>query len=235
VKRFMAVCMFVILWMSLAHTGRADVTSAQEIMDGVFFNYASCGTYADEGQVTTVFLESYGRRSVVKPFTTAFVRQTAQFRFEFKLRRGEAEWDRFIAWQQGGTVKSWSAFDKKAKSEEWLLGVIASFTGISSKAALTIPQLLMPNLLKARSLPSLTELRLDGEEIIKGRSAYRVKGEYLRNDTVTIWVDKEKLLILRIYERRQINGVEVEQTTDYRPQMNVEVPAKDLAFNSPGS
>jgi hypothetical protein len=234
VKRFMAVCMFVILWMNLAHTSRADSTSAQQIMEGVFSVYASCGTYADEGQVRTVFLEKGGSRIVVKPFKTAFVRPT-HFRFEFKLRRGEQGWNRFIAWQQGGTVKSWSAFNQKAKSEEWLPTVIASFTGISSKAALTIPQLLMPDLLKARSLSSLTGFRLDGEEKINGSSAYRVKGEYLHNNTVTIWIDKEKLLILRIYERKQINDFEVEQTTDYRPQMNVEVRADDLAFNSPGS
>lgn len=233
-KRFMAVCMFVILSLSLAHTGRADVTSAQQIMDGVISAYASCGTYVDEGQVRTVFLEKGGSRTVVKPFKTAFVRPS-QFRFEFKMRRGEEGWDRFIAWQQGGTVKSWSAFNKKAKAEEWLPTVIAAFTGISSKASLTIPHLLMPGLLEAHSLPSLTGLRLDGEEKINGRFAYRVKGEYLPNNPVTVWVDKEKFLILRIYERKQIKDFEVEQTTDYRPQMNVEVSADALAFNSPGS
>jgi hypothetical protein len=234
VKRFVAVCMFVILWVNLAHTGRADVTSAQKIMDGVFSVYASCDTYADEGQVRTVFLEKSERRIVIKPFKTAFARP-GRFRFEFKLRRGDEGWDRFIAWQQDGTVRSWSAFDKRVKGEEWLPAVLVKFTGISNKAALTIPLLLMPDLLKARSLSSLTGLRLDGEEKIDGRPAYRVKGEYPRNNTATVWVDKEKLLVLRIHERKQINDIEVEQTTDYRPRINVEVSAEDLAFNAPGS
>jgi hypothetical protein len=78
--------------------------------------YASCHSYMDEGEVTSVFVYKDNRKpsTSTKPFFTAFVRPS-DFRFEFRYRFGDdadfgedAEWRRFIVWQGGKSIRTWS-------------------------------------------------------------------------------------------------------------------------------
>jgi hypothetical protein len=228
----------------MAYVGHAQSMSARQVLDRSAKVYASCSSYLDEGQVKDLYIQKDNiqrdniqrdnrQRTTIKPFSTAFVRP-AQFRFEFKNRRGEEEWDSFIAWQNGEHIILRSALHVGDKNEPDLITPIARLTGISSGSALTIPRLLMPYLLNAgRSIMSLTELKPVAEESLDAVAAYRIEGKDFQGTPVTLWIDKERLLILKIYQKKRIRDFEVETTTTYKPQVNVHVPSDKLALDQP--
>ena len=81
------------LFVGISYPVRGQQPPAENIMGQMASTYATCHSYVDEGEVRTVFLQQNGRRwTQVKPFSTAFVRPW-EFRFEYKSRRGEDEWD----------------------------------------------------------------------------------------------------------------------------------------------
>jgi hypothetical protein len=100
--------------------------------------YASCQSYMDTGQVKTVYLTQRGRRTEVRPFSTAFVRPDA-FRFEFQNRRGEEEWDRYIVWKQGVVIKSWWTLKPEGREFAELSLAIAGATGVSGGSSCGYP------------------------------------------------------------------------------------------------
>ena len=50
---------------------------------------------------------------------------------------------------------------------------------------------------------------------------------------LTLWVDKDSLLIVQAFERSRHDGFETETTTIYKPQVNVTVAAEKLALSAP--
>ena len=68
-----------------------------------------------------------------------------------------------------------------------------------------------------------------GEEEVNGSKAFKIEGLNLRNNAVTIWVDKGSMLLVKIYEKRKTEKFEAETTTTYKPQVNVEVVQEKLA------
>src|SRR5438128_3110913 len=108
--------------------------------------YASCKTYMDTGEVQILFLEKRGRRTVIRPFSTSFVRP-ADFRFEFQNRRGEREWDIYIVWRHDDSVKTWWSVKPGVMTDRPFPLALAGATGVSGGSAHTIPQLLMPDLI----------------------------------------------------------------------------------------
>ena len=80
---------------------KPDDPSPEQILDRMAKAYADCKSYRDSGIVTTVFVEDAGKRTVEKPFTTAFVRPD-MFRFEFKDANG-----RYLISSNGQDVQTW--------------------------------------------------------------------------------------------------------------------------------
>jgi hypothetical protein len=192
--------------------------------------YTSCSSYVDEGEVRTIFLEQSGRRTQIKPFSTVFVRPS-DFRFEYKERRGEDEWNSYIIWKNAESVKTWWSIRPGVKSPQDLSFALGGAAGVSSNASTTVPALLMPELTLGHRIKSLSGLKLVGEEDIHGKSAYKIEGTDLLQDVMTLWIDKESLLIVRIYQKKKFENFETETTTTYKPQVNVEVAREKLAFN----
>lgn len=62
--------MLAFVWASGSTLGQQP--SAEKLMEQMASAYASCRSYLDEGEVRTVFLEQNGRRTTIKPFSTAF-------------------------------------------------------------------------------------------------------------------------------------------------------------------
>src|SRR5262245_24338055 len=221
-----------------AHTYQTPMLSAEEIVGKAISAYASCKSYMDAGRVRTIFLTKLGRRTDIKPFSTAFVRLDA-FRFEFQSRRGEEEWNIYIVWRQGNSVKSWWTIKSEGRESNELSSAIAGATGVSSGSAHRIPALLMPDLIRGSSVKCLTGMKLLGEEEVETKSDYKIEGQDLRGNTETLWIDKQRFLILKIFEKRKFEpnatreGFETETTTFYDPQINEAVLAEKLAFNPP--
>ena len=243
----------IVMVLGLAYSAHAQSLSAQQIMDRMTSLYATCHSYVDEGEVTTIFIKENGRRTVVKPFTTAFVRPS-DFRFEFKDRRGEYEWSSYIVWKDAESVKTWWSIRPGVQSQPNLSLALAGATGVSSGSAATIPALLMPEMMKGNRIKSLSGLKLMGEEEVNGRNAYKIEGTDSRQRVVTLWVDKATMLLVKIYQRTSFDSAsasllenkvrqppvpvpfvpfETETTTTYKPQVNSGAQGK-LAFNPPG-
>jgi len=229
---------FAVFLVPLAREPQTAAPTAQQIVEQMFSAYTSCKTYQDTGEVRTVFLENGSRRTTTSPFSTAFARP-ASFRYEFRSRRGEAAWDQYILWRQGDAVKSWWSIRPGIITDRSFSMSVSGASGVLGKSALTVPSMLMPDELRANPIKALTGLTLVGEENIGSQSAYKIEGKDFRGYTTTIWVEKQRFLLLQIFEKRKLSTpdgkgeFETETTTVYNPQVNGEVPAAKLAFDPP--
>lgn len=238
-KRCISLSLFLaMLFVPSASTQQTTSRTTQQIVEQMFSAYVSCNTYQDTGEVRTVFLEGERRRTVLLPFSTAFVRP-ASFRFEFRSRRGEVEWDQYIIWKEGEAVKSWWSIRPGVIADRTFSMSVSGANGVSGKSALTVPSMLMPDELRASPVKALTNLRLVGEEQVAGRDTYKIEAQGFRETPTTLWIDKQRFLLLRIFEKKKIartdgkGEFETEATTVYNPQINETVPAPKLAFDPP--
>lgn len=221
------LCLLLVLGASLAYSRPPQTPSPQQIMEKMVSVYASCGSYADEGEVRTTFIEN--SRTVVKSFSTAFVRPS-RFRFEFEETSRTDRPNDYIVWRDESSIKSWWSIKPVIRTFESLEFALAGATGVSSSAAINVPSLLMSNLGDTHRIQSLSQLKLTGAENLAGKTAFRIEGRDWRNNLLTIWIDKESFLLLKIYETRKFERFEIEQTTTYRPQINANISPEKLAF-----
>src|ERR1700709_667768 len=142
-RRLSILGLVLFLFAGVAYASQDKPLSARQILDQMISAYASCSSYMDEGEVRTVFLEKNGPRTVTKPFSTAFVRPS-DLRFEYKERRGEEEWDRYLIAGSADAVKSWWSLDPGVKNPENLTAALVEAAGVSNGSSVTIPSLLMP-------------------------------------------------------------------------------------------
>src|SRR5437660_3207129 len=112
----------------------------EQILAALAEVYAECGSYRDCGQVVTRFvhLDDNPPRTVMQPFSTAFVRPH-RFRFEYR-----DEYGRYIVWANGEAVQTWWDVSPGVEQQESLEMALAGATGVSGGSAHTIPALLMP-------------------------------------------------------------------------------------------
>ncbi|HMV47169.1 MAG TPA: hypothetical protein PLD20_20135 [Blastocatellia bacterium] len=238
-KRSLVLSILLALLFALsAGAQQTSALSAQQILEQMISTYAACKTYQDMGEVRTVFLDEKGKRTTLLPFSTAFVRPAA-FRFEFRSRRGEEEWDQYIIWRQNDEVKSWWSIRPGVITDRSFSMSVSGATGVSNKASLTVPSMLMPEELRANPLKALTELKLLGEEKIGEQNAYKLEGRDFRSNPITFWVDQQRFVLLRVFEKRKVTKpdgkgeFETETTTTYNPQLNEDVPPSKLTFDPP--
>jgi hypothetical protein len=236
---FSSACLWVLLTASRALAQQPAALTGPQIYEQVKANYAHCQSYMDTGRVETVFITERGRRTVIRPFTTAFVRPEA-FRFEFQERRGEAEWDRYIVWQQRAAIKSLWTMNRQEREFTDLGLALAGPTGVSGGSAVLVPGLLLPNAVRGSSLKALNNLTLVSEETVDKRAAYKLEAQDMRGEALTLWVDKTQLVILKLYRKQKIDPAklpsgkgapfETETTTTFSPQINEPVPTARLEF-----
>jgi len=224
--------LFLFLFLSAGSTARGQQPSAEKIMEQMASAYANFQSYVDEGEVRTVFMDQRGSRTVIKPFSTAFVRPS-DFRFEYKSRRGDEGWDTYVIWRGAETVKTSWTIKPGIETARDLFYALGTAAGVSSLSSVTVPALLMPEQAYGSWIKSLSSPKLVGEEEVKGRKAHRVEGVNSLGNAVTIWVDVESSLLLKIYEKRKSAAYEAEITTTYKPQVNLQVVDEKLAFNPP--
>jgi RNA polymerase sigma factor (sigma-70 family) len=218
-----------------APTGRA-ADSPEQIIAVMAKTYADARSYEDEGEVTIVFVDGpTGRFTVKRPFSTKFVRPKL-YRYEFTERAGDGEGERkrFVIWSDAAPERSRYWWTVQPKIEEGPLAMsIASGTGISGGSAFTVPNLLMPDTLPGPPLTGLKDLKLVGEEAVDEAPCYKIEGKSRRGDPETAWIDKATSLVRKIFTTNQIPGTAVEQTTTYRPRVNVEIPPQQFVFEPP--
>jgi outer membrane lipoprotein-sorting protein len=237
-----------VLAASFSSTGTADepkqdVLTAKQILERMAKTYAELKSYRDSGLVKTVFIWTGGKRTVEKPFTTAFVRPD-HFRFEFKGRTGvnqecfeyeEKEGDnqeyRYIVWRKGKEVQTWWDVTPGIEKPESLSSGLARATGVSSSSAHTVPALLLPDEV-GRLFKHMTEAKRIEDAKLGNVECFRIEGKYAGRPR-TLWVDKKAFLVRRIDAQYKYDNCRVEQTTTYDPVIDKEITEKLLEFNPP--
>ncbi len=210
-----------------------DGLTAQQILQKMATTYATCKSYRDSGVVTNDFGphaagDHFPRHVDVKPFRTAFVRP-GQFRFEYDDSDPEKP---YIVWAKAGEVRTWWYIKPGVESQPSLDDGIAGATGVSGGSAHTIPALLLPDRLTGAKLSAMTDLTRLPDETLDGTPCFKLEGKYgFGNQPRTVWFEKATFLHRRIAEQSDLN----KSTTDYQPEVNKEIPAKELEFNAPST
>ena len=97
-------------------------------------------------------------------------------------------------------------------------------------SAIIVPSMLFQNLEDRQILQSLTDLTLVREEKVGGRDAFRIQGNTVIKTSMTIWVDKETFLLLKLFQKRHSPDYDLELTIQYEPKIDSDVPPEKLAF-----
>lgn len=230
-KKFITRCVTILALASVTYAKPQSPMSA-EIINRMAEVYASCRTYADEGDAA-MGLEGM-RFSAFRrqPFSTAFIRPS-RFRFDLGLREGKQESDRYIAWKDGDLERSWWPFDRR-ESELPLETTLMHLAAPSFGASLTISTLLSPALFRGSSLlMALEELKLAGEDKIDGHKSFKIEGKF-QGFPVMLWVDKNEFLVRKIERKIRFGGDrDLEIVIRYKPEVNGNILPGKLAFNPP--
>ena len=214
--------------------GDSPKEDADAIRDLMEETYTGARTYQDEGESVTVFLEQGNRRTVKKPFRTRYARPSL-YRYQFTDHPpGGRAPQLYVIWSDDAArrAKSWWTLTPEIK-EDNLAMAIGAAVGVSSSTSSTIPSLLMPDLLNKSPLLWLTGLKLVGEENIDGSPCHKIECRNFARNPETIWIDKETHLLRRIFEVSKFPGFTTEETTTYRPRINLEIPADQFGFEPP--
>lgn len=204
---------------------------ARQILERTAKVYGECKTYRDSGTVTTLFIQERGNRTVVKPFTTAFVRPD-RFRYEFKARRGEVEFDRYLIWKKSEDVRTW--WDVRPGVEEKTLAeAVAAAKGVSSNSSYTIPALLLGSMRGFGRVTDLPDAQRKADADLDGSMCFLVQGG-THEEPTTLWIDQQTFLLRRIDEQNTFASFRTEETTTYEPVLDGEIPESLLAFDPPG-
>jgi RNA polymerase sigma factor (sigma-70 family) len=218
-----------------AQAAPAIKPSAEAIIARVAKTYADARSYSDEGEVTLVFTDATSQRIQGKPFSTRFVRPRL-FRFEFTERDFFNQPNRYVIWTDTAPERSKTWWTIRPNIEEHPLDLaVGAAAGVSSRSSHIIPRLLMPGVVQGQSLIDLKGLRLAGEDIVDGALCDKIEGTTPRGDPETVWIDETTNLVRKVAGTIKIPGATVEQTTVYRPRLNVEIAPKEFAFTPPGA
>jgi outer membrane lipoprotein-sorting protein len=199
-----------------------DSLTAQQILDKAATTYATCKSYRDSGVVTEDI--GIGSKRIVTPipFRTTFIRPD-QFRFEC------GSLGPYIIWAKGSEVLKWEIKPGVQKLTSLEIG-IAGATGVSGGSAHTIPALLLPDQIGGNKLSAMTDLMRLPDETVDGTSCFKLKGKFSDfKQPRTLWFEKATFLLRRIVEQLDL----AKQTTDYRPEVDKDISAKELEFNAP--
>ena len=212
--------------------------------------YTTCTSYRDSGEVVLVWDGSATNRprTFRRPFATGFIRPLL-FRFEsclsFEEGKPESGWRKYNVWRD--REGAWSlppglrnATPERADSLELAL---AGATGVSLGSAFRIPFLLLdegPQPIRVTEATSYA-----GTEEVNGNECFvlrRAKEGSGTAQDVTLWIDRQSLLIRRVWHERIRSAERVEEglrnritpqqspyqrsetTTTYSPEIEVEIP-----------
>jgi len=164
--------------------------------------YGRAASYADRGVVITTFVHPDRREVHRKPFATLFQRPD-RFRFELS---DEFMGSRMVIWQETPPARVFWTIENQPKALD-LAMAIAGATGISGGSAVTIPRLLMPDLLTAWAVTEIEDPEDAVEEVIGSVRCARICGRH-GGSTITMWIGIEDLLLRRMFQADHFGAAE---------------------------
>ncbi|MGD1148212.1 MAG: hypothetical protein ABR961_09705 [Thermoanaerobaculaceae bacterium] len=207
--------------------------------------YAGCRSYRDAGEVRTTIVTDGGRAGSDRPFTTAFVRP-GRLRFQFTDPGLGERSSSYIVWSDGTEVLSWWDAKPGVRRPGSLQAALAPAAGISGGSSVRIPGLLMPEAMGEGPLLIAPERIEDGTD--RGVACFRINGKSrktpytlsmgarvltVKEESVTLLIDRATFLLRKVQETRTFDTYTSESTTTYTPEVDVEIPAGQLAFGAP--
>ncbi len=226
--------------------GGDDDASPVKILLAMEKVYAGCTSYRDTGKVVASIVTDGGRAGGEKPFATAFVRP-GRFRFQFTDTGLGGDAAKYIVWSDGNEVLSWWDRQPGVRHPAALDDALTPAAEISGGVSVRVPALLLPQSLGRGPLLIAPQRLEDAAD--RGVTCVRIEGNgrktpYLLpsgpnrsvqvlDETVTLWIDKATHLLRKVTERRTMETYRSETTTLYTPEVNVDIPAADLAFGAP--
>lgn len=191
--------------------------------------YAACLTYRDEGHVERVHT---GRPAYVTSFKTVFVRPN-RFRSEFKDSNGKDS----IVWRDGETVRRWFApVVPHIVNGETFEKALMQYVAAMSSQLVHLPGLLSPEWSALNiHLTDFVVREPLGDEKVEGIDCFRLIGGVASGMALTLWIDKQTLLLRRIYTDGRPRGVPIQTTTTFRPVVDSEILEEELQFRPPGA
>jgi VWFA-related protein len=202
----------------------AQAQTAGEILAKVSSVYAGCRTYSDEGVTSTT--ESRGRQS---SFRTSFVRPGV---IRFQLWFNSTEPGRvkpWTVWTNGELVQIHGIGSDAGTQHLRIDSALLRMGQFSDGSSVTVPQLLLADSFRTMQLFSvIAEARVAGEDNLDGRQSFRIEGA-VNGLPIKLWIDKTQYVILKTYRKVMLGDSEIESTVDYKPKLNGDVPAEDLA------
>jgi outer membrane lipoprotein-sorting protein len=235
--RFVILTSFAVL---LYFTPLPAISAEIQHQDGLTVNdiiklmreeYAMSKSYSDSGVVKIVLISSDGRRTVKKPFTTAFIRPD-RFRFEYREKTQFNREHRFIVYRRGKDLQTYWDIENDLKLDS-LDKAIGAATGISGGSAITVPAMLLPSEIKWRRAIRFNNPKRIDDGIFNNVSCFRIQDQIFGSHVI-FWIDKEKFLLLKIYRESEYEDFQTQETTTYRPIKNGKVSDMMLEFNPPG-
>lgn len=211
-------------------TKHSDNLTATDIVQRMQKVYANSRSYSDSGVVWTVFIYPDRKRTVEKPFTTAFIRPD-QFRFEYREKKPLFGERRFIIFRKGKDLLTYSDL-KLGMQLESLDMAVAAATGISGGSAMRVPAMLLPSKIKWRRAIRFNKPKRIDDDRIAQVDCFRIHDLILGSPTI-LWIDKEKFLLRKVYHEQKFDDFQAQTTTIYQPIMNEKVTAEKLDFNPP--
>jgi hypothetical protein len=204
--------------------------SIAEVLSNVANVYASCRSYRDEGEVTTRIVRHalVGSHTTRQPFRTAFVRPD-RFRFEFRQMTvgPEDEWPLYVTWSNEGRTRSWWTYQPQVRVLDSIKSGIAAATGVSHGSGHTIPSLLLRDLELRSPLPAAERVSTFQREPWDERDCIRLDFFSRPNQTSSMWLDANSLLVLRIVQQTDVTAANIEES---RLRIIREVEANPAAF-----
>jgi len=220
----------------IAHSenGNEEKGNAKTLLNKMSNTYAAIKSYQDTGYVKTVFYDTNGGKNTRKLiFSTSYDRPD-RFRFEYGNKVADEVEGSYIIWKNKGEVKTWWELDKKQEAPESLYLAIAAATGVSSGSSHTIPRLLIPDEIKGYCITDMKDTALDEDAKLEdGTVCYRVTGKDPDDAPIILWIEKDSFLIRKIEEKHKFDDFRTEETTEYKPKINIEIPDDALKFNPP--
>jgi hypothetical protein len=210
-----------------------QMPDARTLLQSCRTRYETLQSYADVGCVYITYGGAAPHTQRL-PFQTAFTRQGG-FRFEFTDRFMLFPPTHFAVWTQGSEVRSWWTIHPVVEHFHSLADAIAGATGISGGSAHTVPTLLLASQGTGWRITDVRSPELLGLQTLPDSTAcYVIAGKNFCGDTIHLWLDRQNLVLRRVYSTSTLSGgVRVEDTTIYEPHLNPNLPSSVFVFVPP--
>ncbi len=210
----------------------ADELTAAQIMEQMAVVYSTAESYLDEGSIRKVHRSAGYSSDSDLVFSTAFVRPS-----QYHYRHGlpDCNYRPEIVWTAGRKILSWGqvAGAKVGERTHPDLSAAGRMVSVGTGGASSIViRLLLPSAFATTKSKHFRSLTRRPDEAIDSVPCYCLQGTDFTGMKMTLWVEKERLLIRRTEQVNRLFGHEV-TTTNRNPQINVPVPADRLAYDPP--